>query len=147
MLQKLVVVCFLALFFSVPTEIYACRCKIPSTTWAYKRAEMVLIVKVTKVEKLDEDAQAVEVTASEAWKQNAPTTLKILAGGKVCGYFFEEGKDYIVYLKRNGSGEWTTANCVGNKVIDDPQFPLFTEMARQDKIWLKKNGKKSKLEK
>lgn len=146
MLQKLFFFGVLTIILAAPAAAYACRCKMPSTAWAYKKAEMVIFVKAQKVEKLTEETESVELSVSAAWKQNAAPTLKILAGGKVCGYFFEEGKDYIVYLKKNNNGEWTTVNCVGNKVINDAKLPLITELAKQDKIWLKKNGKKGLVE-
>ncbi len=146
MLRRFIILSVLAIVLLVPSVTYACRCKMPSTSWAYKKAEMVLVVKVVRVEKLANEMQSVEVSVSDAWKQNASTSLKILAGGEVCGYFFEEGRDYIVYLKKNENGEWATVNCVGNKVINDANFPLFTELARQDKIWLKKNGKKGSID-
>lgn len=146
MLQKIIVLSILAIVFSIPTTVYACRCKMPATSWAYKKAEMIVVVKAEMVENLSEERQTVELSVSDAWKQNAPASLKILAGGKVCGYFFEAGKDYVVYLKKNENGEWTTANCVGNKVVNDKQFPLFTRLARQDRAWLKRNGKKSLIE-
>ncbi len=146
MIRSLIVLGVFLFVFSASTTAYACRCKMPTTTWSYKKAEMVLVVKAERVENLGDEVQSVDVSVSEAWKQNVSSSLKILAGGKVCGYFFEAGKEYVVYLKKNENGEWTTENCVGNKVTNDDKLPLIAQLAVQDKKWLKKNGKKAVVE-
>ena len=146
MWRKIILFSSLAIILLIPSAVYACRCKMPSTAWSYKKAGLILVAKAESVVNSGDEMQSVELNVSQAWKQNSPTSLKIIAGGKVCGYFFEEGKEYVIYLTKNENGEWVTANCVGNKATDDPKLPLIAELARQDKTWLKKNGKKGLLE-
>ena len=146
MIRSFFTLAVLLVVFSVSSTVYACRCKMPSTASAYKKAEMVLVVKAEKVGNLSDETQSVELSVSAAWKQNASVNLKVIAGGKVCGYFFEEGKEYVVYLKKNGNGVWVTANCVGNKVMNDAKLPLIAQLARKDKAWLQKNGRKAQIE-
>lgn len=145
MRHNFLILAILLILFSIPSAVYACRCKMPTASNAYKNAAVVAVVVAESVQKLEEEKQTAVLRVSQVWKQDVPALINVSAGGKVCGYFFEENKEYIVYLSKNKAGEFSTQNCVGNKSVNQPQFPLLTKLAKEDISWLKKNGKAGRI--
>ena len=124
----------------------ACRCKTPPTRLAYQRADVVVVAKVDSVTNKADDAQVAVLSVSQAWKHDVPAQITVLAGGKVCGHFFDADQEYVLYLFVNKDGAYTTKNCVGNKFINNPKLPKsFTTSAKLDIAWLKKYGKAGKV--
>jgi hypothetical protein len=135
----------LGLMLLLPETADARRCKSPSVRAAYQRAQAVVVAKAISIENQADDAQVALLSVSEAWKQDMPAQLKVVAGGKVCGHFFEENQEYVLYLFVNGNNEYTTSNCVGNKFINNPKLPPQNAVAAKKAIaWLRKYGRRER---
>jgi len=134
------------LFVSVPTAVYACRCSTPSTSKAYKNAFLVVRATAVKVEDRLDKTQIATLKISNAWKRNVDSEIKVIAGGEICGHFFAENQEYILYIYKDEQENYTTRNCVGNKFFNNPELPAnFSRKAKNDVIWLNKRGRKGKI--
>lgn len=135
---------FFFILLSATGDAFACRCTSPITSQSYKNADAVVLAKaVSVVEDRENQTQIATLTILEAWKKAIPSQLKVNAGGKVCGFFFKEGQEYIVYLISGKDGQYSTKNCIGNKYLNNPELPLsFGKSARDDIAWLRRYGRK-----
>ena len=135
----------LILFVLMSGEALACRCEVPPASKAYPSADAVVVAKALRVESKNDQTQVVLLSISQAWKKDLPAQLTIDAGGKVCGFFFKEEQEYVVYLKSGANAQYSTRNCVGNKYLNNSQLPAhFAESAKRDIAWLKRHGKPAK---
>ena len=137
----------LVLFFtSASTAVYACRCPTPSTSKAYKNAFLVVRATALSIENHPDKTQTAILKVSNAWKENVEIEIKVTGGGEVCGHFFAENQEYILYIYKDAQGNYTTRNCVGNKFFNNPALSAgFVKMAKNDVVWLNKHAKKGKI--
>src|SRR6185369_12919603 len=113
---------------------------------AYKNAFLVVRATAVKVEDQPDKIQIATIKVSNAWKENVDREIKVIGGGEICGHFFAENQEYILYIYKDEQGNYTTRNCVGNKFFNNPELSAnFVKMAKNDVIWLNKRGRKGKI--
>jgi len=111
----------------------ACRCVEPGPAVAYRRAEAVAQVQVTKVtgNPVGPGGAKVQLTVSRGWKAPVGDSIEV-ATSTTCAYVFEQGREYLVYLQRDEANALITRRCMGNR-------PLVDAKAALD--WLARHGK------
>ena len=96
-------------------EVMACSCfgDIPVRI-KIESSEMVFIGKAEKIED-----SVVEFDLSEVIKGPKTENLELQRDQGSCDYFFEKGKEYLVYTHRDETGELTTSLCSGNSLVSE----------------------------
>src|SRR5258708_6141666 len=86
--------------FATPPAALPCRCGKVSFKTYYKIVDVVVVGKVSKIEpNLDSGGNIAHLSVSEVWKKDAPAEILIIYGRTNCSYKFEEGQEYLLYLK------------------------------------------------
>jgi hypothetical protein len=125
------VVLALTLFAAGPS--LACRCNEPDDAAAYRDADAVVRATVIRVSgnPVGPGGAVALLEVHEAWKAAVGDPLEVETS-TTCGYMFETGKDYLVYLRAgSASAPYTTRKCMGNQALLDAQERLR---------WLHRNG-------
>lgn len=84
---------------AAPRPASACSCLPPGSPLVERdRADAVFAGRVRNVTQLD-DRYLVEIDVSESWKGDASRRVMLFTGlhSAACGYYFEEGKSYLIY--------------------------------------------------
>ena len=113
----------LAVFSEMPTA-SACSCAGPTPpSEAFDESTAVFAGKVTGIESSNY-GRTVHFDAERAWKgvTESAVTIKTGTDGGDCGYGFEEGKEYLVYVY--GSESLTTGICGRTQPIMDAYVDL-----------------------
>lgn len=124
----------LALTLAAAGPALACRCKEPGDAAAYRDAQAVVRANVVQVtgNAVGPGGAVAVLAVDEAWKSAVGERIEVETS-TTCGYVFEPGKDYLVYLRKSATGvTYGTRKCMGNKPLADAQERLN---------WLRRNGR------
>ncbi len=91
---------FLSVFFSAVPVTFACSCIVPGTPQEeMENSDAVFVGTVTNVSSSSTYGYDVEMSVEQSYKGVESTTVSLHTGtgGGDCGFYFEEGKTYIVY--------------------------------------------------
>lgn len=124
----------LALTVATSGPALACRCTEPHDAAAYRDAHAIVRANVVRVtgNAVGPGGAVAVLAVEEAWKSAVRERIEVETS-TTCGYLFEAGKDYLVYLRTGGaSAPYTTRKCMGNRPLADAQQRLN---------WLHRNGK------
>jgi len=118
------------LFLGPVTPACACSCKELTPEESRDEADLVFAGTVTEIDRplfvlSSADPVTVTLAVSRAYKGEVATrmTLTTPLDGASCGYPFVEGKEYLVFARRDG-GEITTSLCAGNQDLATEVGPL-----------------------
>lgn len=105
---------------------------------SYNSADVVFIGKVIEIKKATRkinlpDNQTINVIADEykfvASRIFSGTTnnseLILVSEGTNCDFYFEQGKDYLVFAYRNESGKLGASICTPTKLVEEAKKELF----------------------
>ena len=118
---------FIAFTFAAAETSLACSCFAPTGTPktqvanAYKNSAAIFSGKVTSVEPTgDGNYFTVTLTVNDSWKGTTDTEIKITTArdSAMCGYYFEVGKEYIVYA-HGTAADLGVGNCSRTSGLSD----------------------------
>jgi hypothetical protein len=143
----------------------ACSCIQTTPQQSLKNSKVVFAGRVIDVVEQRDSTDAasgpslagVKVTfdASQVWKGKPDRQMVITTSGSSasCGYFFEKGKEYLVYANGQGT-QLQTGLCSGTKPLSNaqadlavlgrgisptPQNPSAAQLQRNKQLWAKQN--------
>ena len=120
---------FSSFFFSQPA--WPCSCEPPPPpVEALEQADVVFVGTVTSKELRETEPQwlvyFVSLEVSSSWKGLVKEEMVVTTNsdslGSFCGYFFEEGQDYLIYGYEENEGDPIfTGLCTRTKLLKDAQ--------------------------
>lgn len=122
------------LVFASAGTAYACKCVKQTLKKHYQSANAVVTARVVEVIEKDENVTEVKLQISDSWKSSVAENLVIITGKTTCDFTMRVDEEYLLYLKKLDSGEWTTNVCMGN---------MPKNKAANAGRWLKLYGKKT----
>ena len=112
----------------------ACRCKEPSPRVAYHLADGAAFGSVES-QKESGDVTVSIIVVDRAWKQSIPRRIRVVSA-KPCGFPFETGERYLVFLTEGTADSFGTRRCRGNVPASKATATLR---------WLRAYGKQADL--
>lgn len=112
----------------------ACRCIEPGDAAAYRGAHAIVLANVVQVSgnPVGLGGAIAVLVVDKAWKSAVADRIQVETS-TTCGYVFETGKEYLVYLRAGGAGTpYSTSKCMGNRPLAEAQERLH---------WLERKGK------
>lgn len=101
---------------------YSCSCvQAPAPAEALKQADAVLLGKVIDIQ---DGPGPYHITAklsvTKIWKGEKDFSAKILttSDGAMCGFYFQEGKTFLIYAYKNQEGRLETNNCTRSALAE-----------------------------
>lgn len=117
----------------ISSSSFACRCKEPSIDQSYKNSSMVVYASVQDyIPSPSNEGGTAVVLVSEWWKSTSPKKI-VVNSLTNCGFNFETGKNYLLFLNQEPSGLFYTDMCSGNKALKlDDQFSRTLKNIKSD---------------
>lgn len=108
---KFILILVLILIYSPP--IYACSCIELPFEESVDRADEIFIGRVIKIEEKKEllstefgEYWVAHFEVSKKWKGNKKTNIRVIQTYNSCAFFFEFGKEYLVYATSTNRFAW-----------------------------------------
>ncbi len=111
---------FISIFiFFLSFNVYACRCIEPSHSKAFELSEVIVIGEVLEISSLaGVEGSIAIINVNKAWKKQIKSKIGILSITN-CNFTMNKGKHYILFLKSEEYGLYSTGRCSGNKLVSD----------------------------
>jgi len=111
---------FIAIFiFFLSFNVYACRCIEPSHSKAFELSDIVVIGEVLEISPLTENKGSIAIIkVNKTWKKEIKSKIGILSITN-CSFAMDKGKNYILFLKSEEYGLYSTGRCSGNKLVSN----------------------------
>ncbi|MEP6901327.1 MAG: hypothetical protein ABJA66_06225 [Actinomycetota bacterium] len=113
-----------------------CRCVSASLNTYYRWADAVVTARVLSVSTNSEQNTTAKLEISDIWKKSLPKQIEVITGS-TCAYNLQVDENHLLYLRTAPSGQFATMKCQGNLPLDK---------AQKSQNWLKRYGKKSRVE-
>ncbi len=109
---------FISIFiYFLSFNIYACRCIEPSHSKAFESSEVVVIGEVLETSSLTGNEGSIAIIkVNKTWKKQIKSKIGIFSITN-CNFTMDKGKHYILFLKTEEYGLYSTGRCSGNKLV------------------------------
>jgi hypothetical protein len=108
-----------ALLLVLPAHaVHACRCKAPTPEQAYVSAFAVIEGKVSRFRAAPSgEGGAATLEITRTYKNHVSESV-IVATATDCFFAFEQGREYLVFLRSNKDGTFWTTRCTGTAAVE-----------------------------
>jgi len=110
---------FLILLFLATSGAYACRCIEPSLDESFERSESIVKGKIEAIALLPDYGGSISIVkVKKTWKNQTLDTIGIISLTN-CSFVFEKNREYVLFIKKDKYGLYSTDKCSGNKLVQN----------------------------
>ena len=127
--MKVVLSCLFSVAMFFTSDVLACSCEIPRpndsvaemTRKERKASSAVFLGEVLSVVKVSELENVAKIRVEVKWKgvKTSEVNVSTGIGGGDCGFLFEVGEKYLIYVSKSKNGAFTTNICSRTKPLSE----------------------------
>ena len=107
------------LLFLTTSGAYACRCIEPNLDESFERSEIIVKGKIEAIALLPDYGGSISIVkVKKVWKNQTLDTIGIISLTN-CSFVFEKNREYVLFIKKDKYGLYSTDKCSGNKLVQD----------------------------